>query len=367
MSDPQSTEVLTSVGRPTATLTPADLDMFAQLRIDPELLARAGIRRVTNQEARQEFGLNGSGDNAGIVFPYVDATGRRHTCRLRRDRPDIEDGKPVRKYLAPYGDRRHLYIVPRDHALGQDPTVPIVLVEAEKSALALRAWPDRTGCQLLPIGTGGCWGWRARIGKVENSRGERVDELGPLPELGICRDGRKVYVLLDANCASNSAVQAARNLLVRQLLKQNADVHVLDVPTTEGVNGPDDYIGLCGDDAMARLLDSPPIKKPNWRTLLIYRDTKGGPSQPERVLANAMTALRHAPEWDGVLGFNEFSQQVVTRQPTPWGKAAESRWTDADDALCTEWVQREGGIFVTSATMAEAVQTVAHERPFHPV
>jgi hypothetical protein len=92
-------------------LTPADLAMFARLRIDPDLLARAGVHRVTDREARDEFGLNRTGNNSGIVFPYVDAEGRRHTCRLRRDHPDIEDGKLVRKYLAPYGDRRHLYIV----------------------------------------------------------------------------------------------------------------------------------------------------------------------------------------------------------------------------------------------------------------
>src|ERR1044072_6972014 len=101
-------------------LTSADLLMFARLGIDTDLLAHAGIQRVSDQEARQEFRLIGTVDNSGIVFPYVDAAGRRHTCRLRRDHPDIEDGKLVRKYLAPYRDGRHLYIVPGDHALGQD-------------------------------------------------------------------------------------------------------------------------------------------------------------------------------------------------------------------------------------------------------
>ena len=350
----------------TATLTPADLEMFRRLRIDRELLGRAGIERVTDQEARQKFGLNGTGDNAGIVFPYVDAVGIRRTCRLRRDHPDMEGGKLVKKYLVPYGDRRHAYIVPGDHNLGQDAGVPVVLVEAEKSALALRALADGTGRQLLPIALGGCWAWRARIGKVENSKGERVDEVGPLPELGICRDGRKVYVLLDANCASNLAVQAARNALVRRLLKQKADVHLLDLPALDGVNGPDDYIGQYGDDAMAKLLDAESNKVAAWRRLLIYRQTKGTP-QPERLLANAMIAFRYASEWDGVLGFNEFSQQVVTHRPTPWGKEVGSSWADADDSLATEWLQREAGIFVTSNTVAEAVQTIARENGFHPV
>ena len=68
-----------------------------------------------------------------------------------------------------------------------------------------------------------------------------------------------------------------------------------------------------------------------------------------------------------MLGFNEFSQQVVTHRPTPWGKELGSRWTDGDDSLATEWLQREAGIFVGSNTVAEAVQTVARENSFHPL
>ncbi len=105
----------------------------------------------------------------------------------------------------------------------------------------------------------------------------------------------------------------------------------------------------------------------DWRTLLICRQNKGGAPQPLPLLANAITAFRQAPEWKGVLGFNEFSLQVVTRRPTPWGKQVSSRWIDVDDSLATEWLQREGGIFVSSNTVAEAVQTVARENGFHPV
>ena len=48
--------------------------------------------------------------------------------------------------------------------LVKDTAVPVVLVEAEKSALALTAWSERTGQKILPVGTGGAWGWRTRIG-----------------------------------------------------------------------------------------------------------------------------------------------------------------------------------------------------------
>jgi len=75
--------------------------------------------------------------------------------------------------------------------------VPIIFVEAEKSALALTAWAERTGKKILTVAMGGCWGWYGRIGKIENSNGQRVDEMGPLPDLNICRDRRKTYVLID--------------------------------------------------------------------------------------------------------------------------------------------------------------------------
>ena len=53
-------------------LTAADLAVFAKLGISGELLDQARIRRVTDAEARVDFGFNSDGDNAGIVIPYYD-------------------------------------------------------------------------------------------------------------------------------------------------------------------------------------------------------------------------------------------------------------------------------------------------------
>jgi hypothetical protein len=232
--------------------------MFRKLGIPPELPERAGVERVTDAEAREKYGITGNGDMAGIVFPYRDPlTGVRCTARLRRDNPEIEDGKPKNKYLCPYGDRHHLYFPPGCAERVRDSTVPIVLVEAEKSALALTAWGERRGRKILPVAMGGCWGWRGRIGKVANADGERVDEVGPLPELRtIVTASRKVYVLLDTNCSTNPTVQRARAALVHFLKQQCAKAHVLDLPPVGGVNGPDDYIAVQGDDAMAVLFDA---------------------------------------------------------------------------------------------------------------
>jgi len=238
-------------------LTAADLAMFSRLGIPVELLSQAHIERVTDRDAREKYGIKGAGDMGGIVFPYINpAEGRRWTGRVRRDNPELEAGKLKNKYVSAYGDRRHLFFPPESAELLTDITVPLVLVEAEKSALALTAWAERTGRRILPVGMGGCWGWRGRIGKVENSNGERVDEVGALQDLLCASNGRKTYVLLEGNVRSNPKVQQARGALVGQLRKQGADVWVLDLPAGDGINGPDDYIGVHGDEAMAEVTAS---------------------------------------------------------------------------------------------------------------
>ena len=152
-------------------LTPTDLAAFSRLGIPLDLLLLAGVQRITDQEAREKYGIRGpvSSDMSGIVFPYFSfVTGARVTARLRRDNPEIEEGKEKNKYISAYGDRKHLYFPPGAADKLQSPDAPIVLVEAEKSALALTAWAERTAQNLLAVAMGGCWGWRGRIGKREN-------------------------------------------------------------------------------------------------------------------------------------------------------------------------------------------------------
>jgi hypothetical protein len=256
------------------------LAAFARLGIGPELLAEAHVQRVSDQQARTEYGITGPESNnmSGIVFPYFNLTVQRVTARIRRDNPEIEAGKETNKYISAYGDRKHLYFPPGAVAKLQDTDTPVALVEAEKSSLALTAWGERTGTNLLAVAMGGCWGWRGRIGKAQNSHGERVDEYGPVPDLD-CVNGRKVYVLLDANAATNPRVQQARTRLVRELAKRNCEVLLCDLPAADGVNGPDDYIAACGDEALTEVFANATAGAGgNWRALFhTYEDFLNAP------------------------------------------------------------------------------------------
>ena len=84
------------------------------------------------------------------------------------------------------------------------------------------------------------------------------------------------------------------------------------------------------------------------------------------VLANAIAAFRHAPEWGGVLAFNEFGCGTVVLKPAPWGIVPNGEWTDYEDRLAAEWLQRQG-VLVSVEVAGQAVQTAARDHPFHPV
>lgn len=57
--------------------------------------------------------------------------------------------------------------------------VLVTFVEAEKSALAILAASERTERHILAIATGGCWGWRGRIGKTTDANAARWREQNP--------------------------------------------------------------------------------------------------------------------------------------------------------------------------------------------
>jgi len=268
-------------------LSPADLAMFARLGIPPELLAQAQVRRVTDAEARTDYGIVGppANDMAGIVFPYFSpVTGRRTTARLRRDSPEMVDGKIRNKYICAYGDGRHLYFPPGAAAKLEHQATSIALVEAEKASLSVSAWAARTGMDLVAVGMGGCYGWRGQhIRKEIAPNGERVDVAGPLPDLDYC-DGHKVFVLLDCNVATNPDVQDARARLVAELRTpgRRCKVLVCELPAISGVNGPDDFIAVAGDAEMGEVFEQARPPKPT---------PKGAKVVPMRHPAPAVPAL----------------------------------------------------------------------------
>jgi predicted P-loop ATPase len=95
-----------------------------------------------------------------------------------------------------------------------------------------------------------------------------------------------------------------------------------------------------------------------------------GRKQPQPIIANVMIALKHAPQWDGVLGFDSFTHRTVALRPPPWAIGDNAwcprPWTDRDDILATEWLQHHE-IVVGVETTQRGVEAVAMASSFHPV
>lgn len=87
------------------------------------------------------------------------------------------------------------------------------------------------------------------------------------------------------------------------------------------------------------------------------------------ILANSITALRGAPEWSGVLGYNDFALNTVVLKPAPWmppDVRLPATWTGTDDIQTADWLQRQG-ICVPPQVAGQAVEVVAKDRKTHPV
>ena len=107
------------------------------------------------------------------------------------------------------------------------------------------------------------------------------------------------------------------------------------------------------------------IAKPAWFNRL-RQDLVG---TPERNEANVIIALTSDIAFAGVLTFDDFSQEIVVRQPLPWDTATSPfprPWEDADDVRTAEWLQLRG-VNVAPLVVGRAVGAVAREYRIHPV
>jgi hypothetical protein len=243
----------------TEALRRTDIEAFLAIGVSETATATAHLRRVTHTEARDICGICYKSTHLeGIAFPYLNPeTGDIVTWRVRRDHPEVApDGRPIAKYVSP-PERRHLYFVPNCKDALADRAVTAIVVESEKSVLAIDAAERRAGRpRSLGMATGGCWGWHGITGKTTSPTGARVDEKGPLTDFDrVVWTGRDVVILFDSDVATNAQVRAGRRALAAELTRRGASVRIGELPEEEGINGPDDFVGKRGDDALLRVID----------------------------------------------------------------------------------------------------------------
>ncbi len=217
-------------------------------------------------------------------------------------------------------------------------TAPIVLTEGVETALSV--W-QATGHE-----TWACLG----ISNIARA---------PVP------DGARVIVARDGDEPNSKADQRLRNC-VTILGRQGHDVAVAEPPAGMDFN---DILQHDGEQTIRDLIavaQTADAYSAEWRKNLLYNHE----GDPRPVLANAICALREAPEWDGVLWHNEFATTTVARKAPPWitDRTAweDTPWSDRDDFLVADWIQRQE-IMAPASVAGQAVKAVARDRLFHPV
>jgi predicted P-loop ATPase len=190
-----------------------------------------------------------------------------------------------------------------------------------------------------------------------------------LEQVVLPAEARKVVILADhdasgpgqrAALAAASRLQAeGRRVWLALPPKQDDDFNDLLVR-----EGPDAVRAVV--EAASEWTPAPVAAASQWQKGLL----RNGEGKVLPVLASAIHALRHAPEWDGVLWHDEFATRTIARKPLPWiadtGPWCDTSWSDRDDYLVTEWLQRNG-VRVPASIAGQAIETVARDRLFHPV
>ena len=213
------------------------------------------------------MGRNGAGDYAGMLIPNVwPGSDYIREYRLRRDHPEIENGKPKMKYVAPPGRGNLLYLpIGTDPAWLTDPQMTLVITEGEFKTLALGAGRIDTACldgprpRFLAVGLSGVWNWRGTVGKTTDADGNRIDVKGPIPDLSrIVWDDRRVLIVFDADLEENESVRIARFLLTKELRSRGAKVSWFNWPADRpaGAKGIDDYLAAVGPEPMLHLIEA---------------------------------------------------------------------------------------------------------------
>jgi hypothetical protein len=186
---------------------------------------------------------------ACLCFPHhylIDGNGNPlEYVRVKPDKPPINWTRLRKsKYLAPGGERIHPYFPPGIDAAFLDPSVPLIVTEGKKKALA--------ACQagFPTIGLPGVECWSAKK-KIRNRRRLHEDLMR------LAWRGRVVSIVFDADKEPKPEVQRDAKALRAALKQAGAVPHIVDLPGTDGRKvGLDDFLLERGAAALAALLPS---------------------------------------------------------------------------------------------------------------
>jgi predicted P-loop ATPase len=331
---------------------------------------------------------------------------------------DESDGRGTSRWHWKQWDQPRPLYVPAGRlcAAGSDPPLPVVLVEGEKCALAGHqvlgaefdwvSWPggakawDKAAWSWLAGRTVYLWpdcdAKRVALTRAEREAGVDPDtkpllpaprqpglramvEIGahlvrqhgctvllcPLPAPGEVADGWDVADALQQGWAAGDVRAFVRGASAFE--PPAGDEGAPAAPPSSPGGGGDG-----GDDGTSTPSGAGAGKgRPAWKARLIVNGN-GNATKDRENLVLALDGLPAEgvdgiPQAQGVIAFNELTNDVVKLQEAPWGTPAGA-WAEVDDLLMGEWLVRQHRLPSTPrGTLEEAVRMVAYRHRFHPV
>lgn len=305
-------------------------------------------------------------DGIEATYDYVDEHGDVLYQVVRKVGKKFVQRRPKDGAIAPYGAndwewslgkvRRVLYRLPE--LLGADASQDVFIVEGEKDVDTLRRHGLVATCN--PHGAGK---WRS-VSK---------DACGWLK-------GRSVVVIPDADDPGRKHAED-----VRKSLAPHARVVVVELPGAKdsaawlSAGGTTENLAALVAEARERAdVKGEPVAvavEGEWARGLLHKKrddgSDGGTLRP--ISANVVTILTHAPEWAGVIAYDEFAECVVTRKPPRWRAQDAPRdckpgeWTALDTARLQNWLADRWALDLGHEATIAAVQLVADRARVHPV
>lgn len=100
-----------------------------------------------------------------------------------------------------------------------------------------------------------------------------------------------------------------------------------------------------------------------WKKELLFRENKDGDLVEETCLHNLVLVLSNEHCWAGVLAFDDFLCQIVTRRPPPFQRRS-SRWSDEDALEVKMWIEASYPMRPSFNLICEAILVVAKRASF---
>ncbi len=350
---------------------------------------------------RYEF----EGQFFGYVTRYLNSRQEKETLPYTWCRDDTDPRKSMRWTHKAWAEPRPLY-VPAGFLSGDPHNFPVVIVEGERCAEALFkllggefdvvSWPGGSNAWAKAH-----WGWlmgrtvylwpdcdskHVKLTKAEREAGVSPKSKPLLPEPK--QPGMKCMVsigsLLTADHGCNVLMcripkpgDVADGWDVADAIEQGWDagqIRAFIRGATKFV-APDDAARAKGKkiDGPAAASDDD-VATLEWRDKLLLASSGAIKAVRENaVLAlDGMTLpdgswLYGATAAQGVIGYNEFTNDIVKLRPTPWGTDA-GVWSEVDELKMGEWLVREHWLpSMPRGTLEEAVRMVAYNHRWHPV